>query len=125
MSFSQRMLRSLIRHLGEQVIVSQSAEVSCHGCGKSDQGICEIPHRGHDQIRLMRRHAKGTPTPIDEGRSHSRRFSTDAIEGVIGDEEHPVHTDPHDLRRFEKVATCGLKALATATEITRSKGIPW
>ena len=69
--------------------------------------------------------AKGTPTPIDESRSHSRRFSTDAIEGVIGDEEHPVHTDPHDLRRFEKVATCGLKALATATEITRSKGIPW
>jgi hypothetical protein len=48
----------------------------------------------------MRRHAKGTPTPIDESRSHSRRFSADAIEGVIGDKEHLVHADPNDLRCF-------------------------
>jgi hypothetical protein len=48
----------------------------------------------------MRRNAKGPSTPIDEGRSHSRGFSTDAIEGVIGDEQHLVHADSHDLRRF-------------------------
>ena len=108
------------------MVTAFGVEASCHRCGDSDQGIREILHRGHGQIRLMRRHAKGSPPPIDEGCSHSRRFSADAIEGVIGDEEHLVHADSHTISAaFVYVATCGLKALATATEITRSNGIPW
>jgi hypothetical protein len=45
-------------------------------------------------------YAKGTPTPIDESRSHSRKLGADAIEGVIGDKEHLINADPDDLRRF-------------------------
>src|SRR5215468_271330 len=52
-------------------------------CRRSDQEISEVRHRGHDQIRLMRCNAKGTPTPIDEGCSHSRRFGSDAIEAWL------------------------------------------
>src|SRR5712672_542425 len=72
--------------LPESATRPHGAEALRHKCGNSDQGVREILHRGHGQIRLVRRDAKGSPPPIDEGCSHSRGFSADAIEGVIGDE---------------------------------------
>jgi hypothetical protein len=80
-----------MRFRGEQVIAAASVEAPWRLRGNLYQGIRKIRHCGNDQVRLVRRHAKGTPTPIDGGHSHSRRFSADAIEGVIGDKEHLVH----------------------------------
>jgi hypothetical protein len=107
------------------MVTAFGAEASYHRCGDSDQGIREILHRGHDQIRLMRRHAKGSPPPIDEGCSHSRRFSADAIEGVIGDEEHLVHADSHDFRCFCVRCDMGLEGIGNRDRDNTVEGIPW
>src|SRR4249920_1572366 len=55
--------------------------------GWSSQRDGELGEIHHDQIRLMRCLAEWPPAPVDKGGPHAVGFCSDAVEGVIGDEQ--------------------------------------
>ena len=58
----------------------------------SDHDVREILHRADPDVRLMRRHSKGTLPAINECGPHPGRLGADAIESMVRHEENLVHT---------------------------------
>src|SRR5262245_34708305 len=67
------------------------------GEASSGQDGGEFGEIGYHQIGLMRGLAERPLAPVDERRPHAIRFSPDAVEGVIGDEQNAGRIAPDDL----------------------------
>src|ERR1700730_5402686 len=65
--------------------------VTTYAAWVSHQQIRKCRHAGNQQVRLVRRRAEWTLAAVDEGRAHPGRFCADAVERVVGDEQHFVH----------------------------------
>ena len=50
----------------------------------------------HHEVRLVGPVAKRAPSPVDEASRHAKRLGTDAIEGVVGDEQDRVWCQADD-----------------------------
>ena|ERR1700733_14655595 len=88
------------------------------------QEIGELGHAGDDQVRLVGPAGEGALAAVNEGGAHACGFGADTVELVVGDEEDLVEREV-DLARGHFVSgACGLKALASATEITASNAMP-
>lgn len=57
-------------------------------------------HVLHPYVRLVRGATKRAVATIDEGAAHAGGFCTQAVEGMVGNEQDFVQLDAHDLGRF-------------------------